>query len=53
MRFQICQYFISHMLLDRSIYSEIKARIFRRDLEDRTGLFFTKLNQCWAALLEF
>ena len=38
------------MLLDRS---EIKARIFRRDLEDGTGLFFTKLNQCWAALLEF
>ena len=46
MRFQICQYFISHMLLDRSICSEIKARFFRRDLEDRTGLFFTKLNQC-------
>ena len=46
MRFQICQYFISHMLLDCSICSEIKARIFRRDLEDRTGLFFTKLNQC-------
>ena len=35
MRFQICQYFITHMLLDPSIRLEIKARIFRRALRLR------------------
>lgn len=32
MRCQISQYFITHMLLDRSISSEIKACITRRDI---------------------
>ena len=45
MRFQISQYLVMHMLLDRSISSESKARIFRRDLrltrfKDPTGFFF-------------
>ena len=35
MRFQICQYFITHMLLDPSLTLEIKYRNFRRDLRLR------------------
>ena len=48
MRFQICQYFIAHMLLDPSYGLEINARNFRRDLRLRrfkgpTAAFFFRV----------
>ena len=56
MRFQICQYFITYMLLDPSFNLEIKDRIFRRDLRLRrlkgpTALIFSRAIIFWATVL--